>query len=72
MDFAIPLTSQFILNVGKDIIQTQARTITIAMFFNGCPFYLTINFNLPQKASNHFPEPTDQSSFRGVQIHHQN
>jgi hypothetical protein len=29
-------------------------------------------FNLSRKVFNHFPEPTDQSSFRGVQIHHQN
>ncbi len=30
------------------------------------------HFNLSRKASINFPEPTDQSSFRGVQIHHQN
>ena len=27
---------------------------------------------LSQKASNNIPEPTDQSSFGGVQIYHQN
>ena len=29
-------------------------------------------FYLSQKASNNIPEPTDQSSFGGVQIYHQN